>query len=145
MAFETIMKIASSGMSAESVRLHTIASNLANAKVVSSSEDKAYRAKLPIFSEVLEDENPHYGLDPGDGAASVAVTDIVESQAPIAKVYDPNNPQANAEGYTFYSNVNQMHQFADMLAASRNYQTMVDLMNVSKTLQLRTLELMKIT
>lgn len=143
MAFETIMKIASSGMSAETIRLNTIASNLANSKVVTGSEADAYRAKMPVFSEVLADENTSFGWDAGDGAAAVAVTDIIESQAPIHKIYEPNNPSANSEGYVFSSNVNQMQQFADMLSASRNYQTMVDLMNVTKTLQMRTLDLMK--
>jgi flagellar basal-body rod protein FlgC len=132
-----IFDIAGSGMSAQSVRLNTVASNLANAESVSGSAEGAYRARHPVFEAVRA------GIaGQQDGAvAAVRVRGIVEdSRAPEMR-YEPGNPLANAEGYVFAPNVNAVEEMVDMISASRAYQNNVEVMNTSKELLLATLRL----
>ncbi len=136
MSLFKIFEIAGSGMSAQSVRLNTVASNVANADSVSSSEGDTYRARLPVFATVLD-----RSLDADPAAAGVRVAGIVESEAPLAKHFEPNHPAADAEGYVYRPNVNVVDELANMISASRSYQTQVEVLNTSKQLVLRTLTL----
>jgi flagellar basal-body rod protein FlgC len=144
MAFFNIFDIAGSGMSAESVRLNTVASNLANADSVSSSASTAYKARYPVFQAVQAALNP--GQPPAmQGAdASVAVDGIVQSTAAPTARYEPGNPMANSQGYVFSSNVNVVQQMVDMISASRSYQNDAQVMNTTKTLMIDTLKLSQI-
>ncbi len=135
MSLFTIFDIAGSGMSAQSLRLNTTASNLANADSVSSSVDEVYRTRSPVFAAVLNDAEQGYK------AGSVQVKGIVESQAPIRKEYNPTHPLANKDGYVFHSNVDPVAEMANMMSASRSYQNNVEIANTSKQLLLRTLQL----
>jgi flagellar basal-body rod protein FlgC len=137
MSLFNIFDIAGSGMSAQSLRLNTTASNLANADSVSSSVDQTYRARHPVFSTVLEDAQS--GMKQG----SVQVAGVVESQAPIKSVYNPAHPMANEQGYVFHSNVDSISEMANMMSASRSYQNNVEIANTSKQLLIRTLQLGK--
>jgi flagellar basal-body rod protein FlgC len=137
MSLFNIFDIAGSGMSAQSLRLNTTASNLANADSVSSSIDQTYRARHPVFSTVLEDAQS--GMKQG----SVQVAGVVESQAPIKSVYNPAHPMANEQGYVFHSNVDSISEMANMMSASRSYQNNVEIANTSKQLLIRTLQLGK--
>lgn len=139
MSLERIFDITGSALSAGSVRLNTVSSNLANAETVSGSPETAYRARLPVFASVLESQVG--GADPQ--AATVRVTGIVESNAPPRMEYRPDHPAADADGYIYHSNVNVMEQMADLISASRSYQTNVDVMSTTLQLLLRTLELGK--
>jgi flagellar basal-body rod protein FlgC len=134
-----IFDIAGSGMSAQSVRLNTVASNLANAESVSGSAETAYRAKHPVFEAVRAQlAAGQAGVNP---SVAVQVTDIVEdSRAPEMR-YQPGNPLANAEGYVFAPNVNVVEEMVDMISASRAYQNNVEVLNTSKELLLATLRL----
>lgn len=137
MSLFTIFNIAGSGMSAQSLRLNVTASNLANAETVSSDPTQTYRARQPIFSAVMQGESA-----PGDEPnVGVSVLDIVESQAPLRSQYEPNNPQADAKGYIYLPNVNAVEEMANMISASRSYQSNVEVINTSKQLLLRTLAL----
>src|SRR5687768_3963271 len=134
-----IFDIAGSGMSAQSVRLNTVASNLANAESVSGSAETAYRAKHPVFEAVRAQLAA--GQAGNNPSAAVQVTDIVEdSRAPEMR-YQPGNPLANAEGYVFAPNVNVVEEMVDMISASRAYQNNVEVLNTSKELLLATLRL----
>ncbi len=135
MSLFNIFDIAGSGMSAQSLRLNTTASNLANANSVSSSVDQTYRARSPVFSAVLD--NAQQGYQQG----GVKVNGIVESQAPVRAEYNPSHPMANADGYIFHSNVDSIAEMANMMSASRSYQNNVEIANTSKQLLLRTLQL----
>ncbi|MBD3619591.1 MAG: flagellar basal body rod protein FlgC [Chromatiales bacterium] len=135
MASFSIFDISGSAMSAQSVRLNTVASNMANVDVVSPTPEGAYRAKQPVFQAVLDSMGQNTGKVP------VRVTGIRESQAEPMQEYAPSHPQANAEGYIYRSNVNVVEQMADMMSASRNYQTNVDVLNTVKRLMLSTLRL----
>lgn len=133
-----IFDIAGSGMSAQSVRLNTVASNLANAESVSGDPKTAYRAKHPVFEAVRAQLAGQVGGDPG---AAVRITGIVEDTRAPEMRYQPGNPLANAEGYVFAPNVNVVEEMVDMISASRAYQNNVEIMSTSKDLLLATLRL----
>ena len=141
MALFNIFNIAGSGMSAESVRLNTVASNLANADSVSSNPSTAYKARYPVFQAVQAALQPGQSPNMQAANASVAVDGIVQSTAPPTARYEPGNPMANANGYVYSSNVNVVQQMVDMISASRSYQNDAQVMNTSKTLMIDTLKL----
>jgi flagellar basal-body rod protein FlgC len=144
MALFNIFNIAGSGMSAESVRLNTVASNLANADSVSSSAATAYKARYPVF-QAIQASLMSPGAAAADGTqgadAAVHVSGIVQSTAPGTPHYEPGNPLADANGYVYSSNVNVVEQMADMISASRSYQNNVQVLETSKQLMLDTLKL----
>jgi flagellar basal-body rod protein FlgC len=131
MSFKDISNIAGSAMAAQSVRLNTIASNLANADTAAPSEAEAYRARKPVFAAVMEN----------DAGGRVQVLDVVQSADPVRKVYEPGNPLADAEGMVVYSNVNSVAEMADMMSASRAFETNVEVLGRIKTMQQSLLKL----
>jgi len=139
-----IFDIAGSGMSAQSVRLNTVASNLANADSVSSDPATVYRAKHPVFKAVLGD-GVGDGLGVGGGAdaatATVEVTGIAENPAAPQTRYDPGNPLADAQGYVYAPAVNVVEEMTDMISASRSYQNNVEVLNTARDMMLDTLKL----
>ena len=128
-----VLDIAGSAMNAQMVRLNTTASNMANADSVATTEAEAYRAKQPVFAALLQET--------ANAAAGVQVTGIVERQAPVIKRYEPGNPMADADGYVFGSNVNEVEEMANMISASRSFQNSSEVFNTSKDLMMRTLQL----
>lgn len=134
MSLFNIFDIAGSGMSAQMVRLNTTASNISNADTASSSVDRTYRARYPLFSTVMTGEM-------GQQAAGVEVKGIVESNAPLRPQYSPNHPMADEQGYVYYPNVNVVEEMANMMSASRSYETNVQVINTSKQLMTKTLQL----
>jgi flagellar basal-body rod protein FlgC len=135
-----IFDIAGSGLSAQSVRLNTVASNLANADSVSGDPATVYKARHPIFQAVQQQVQGASSLD-NQSEAAVRVSGIMESQAAPQMRYDPGNPLANAEGNVYAPNVNVIEEMTDMISASRAYQDNVEVMNTSKDLMLATLKL----
>ncbi len=133
-----IFDIAGSGMAAQSVRLNTVASNLANAESVSGTAEGAYKARHPVFEAVRAEMAGRPGMNPG---VAVQVTQIVEDSRAPSMRYEPGNPLANAEGYVFAPNVNVVEEMVDMISASRAYQNNVEVLNTSKELLLATLRL----
>ena len=142
MGLYNVFDIAGSSMSAQSVRLNTVASNLANADVVSSTEAGAYRSRQPVFAAVMDALNGggQDGMSQGQ-KSGVRVAGIVEDNAVARKEYQPEHPLANKEGYIFKSNVNAIEEMANMMAASRSYQNNVEVLNTSKQLLLKTLNM----
>jgi len=136
MPFKDISQIAGSAMAAQTVRLNTIASNLANAESVSGNEEQTYRARKPVFAAVMTNES-------GEAAAGarVQVLDVVESAEPLRKVYEPGHPLANADGMVFYPNVNQVAEMTDMMSASRAFETNVEVLGRIKSMQASLLKL----
>lgn len=128
-----VFGIAGSALTAQSVRLNTVSSNLANADSVTSSNGQPYRAKQVVF-EVRP-------ISEGGDANGVRVTQIVESAAPLRTTYDPTNPAANKEGYVQMPNVNVVEEMVNMISASRSYQTNAEMMNTAKQLMLKTLSI----
>ena len=134
MSLFRIFDIAGSAMNAESLRLNVVAGNLANAQSVARDENSVYRARQAVFSTVLEDEV-------GAVAGSVEISDVVASDAPARKEYQPGHPLADGDGYIYLSNVNSIEEMTNMMSATRSYQTNVETINSVKELMLRTLSL----
>ncbi len=140
----SIFDIASSAMNAQMVRLNTTASNLANVDTVSTTEADAYRARNPVFraAMVAAGATPS-SLNGANNAQlpGVLVQSIAQNEAPVPMRYDPSNPMANEDGYVFGSNVNAVEEMANMISASRAYQSNMEVFNTTKSLMLRTLQL----
>jgi flagellar basal-body rod protein FlgC len=135
MSMFNIFDTAASAMSAQTLRLNLVASNMANVDSVSSSIDQTYRARHPVFQALLNQTNPD------EPAVGVQLAGVVESQAPLRMEYAPDHPMANAEGYIFRPNVNMVEEMADMISASRSYQSNVEVINSAKQLMIATLRL----
>ena len=130
-AFSTF-DIAGTALSAQSLRLNLTASNLANMHDVAGKPDDVYRARQALFGAAG-------GF--GDAFAGVNVLGVTESVAPPIERYDPGNPQANEDGIVYAANVNAMEEMANMISASRSYQSNLEVINTAKDLMLRTLAL----
>lgn len=128
----SIFDIAGSAMRAQNLRLNATASNLANANSVSGTEEGAYRARHPVFAAMLSDE-----------IGGVEVRGVVESNREVNKRFEPDHPLANEEGYVFGSNVDNVEEMANMMSASRSYQSNVDLLGTVRQLMLQTLKMGK--
>ena len=139
MSLFSIFNVAGSGMAAQSLRLNTVASNLANADSVASTPEGAYRSREPLFAAV---KNQQGGGSNAVGEG-VQVLGVTESQAAIPSRYEPGNPLANADGYVFSSNVNPVDELVNMISASRSYQNNVEVMNSTRQLMQKTLDLGK--
>ena len=131
MSLYDAFQVASSAMSAQSMRLNAVASNLANADSIVSSDGKPYRAKQVVFQAMP------IGSD--GSSTGVRVSQVLEDASPPRMVYDPKNPAADEKGYVAFSNVDVVEEMTNMISASRSYQTNVEVMNTAKTMMLRTL------
>jgi flagellar basal-body rod protein FlgC len=132
MSLLQVFQIAGSALNAQSLRLNTTASNLANADSVAGADGQPYRAKQVVFAATPV---------AGTAAQGVKVTQVVNSAAPLRQVYDPANPAADAEGYVAMPNVNVVEEMVNMISASRSYQSNVEVMTTAKTLMQRTLNI----
>ena len=139
----SIFDVSGSAMSAETVRLNTTASNLANAQSVTSNFADTYRARHPVFATqgVAGGDGDAGSIDESDEGRGVKVLGIVESNAPLQMRYEPDHPLANADGYVAYPNVNVVQEMADMISATRSFQMNVEVLNSAKSLAERVLTL----
>lgn len=142
MGITNTFEITGSALSAQSAHIDLIARNMANAQLVTGSEDSAYRAQRPEFGTILNSQfgAPVFG---GDDSRGVRVDRVLESQAPVERQRMPESPLADADGYVYLSNVNLVEEMAYMMQASRSYQSNVEVMNTSKQLMLSTLQMGK--
>ena len=124
--------IAGSALSAQSMRLNAVASNLANADSIAGPDGKPYRAKQVVFEATPV---------AGQAAQGVRVKQVVEDASPGRMIYDPRNPAANENGYVTLPNVSVVDEMVNMISASRSYQTNADVMNTAKQMLLKTLTL----
>ena len=135
MSMLKIFDTAATGMSAQSLRLNLVASNMANADSVSSSIDQTYRARQPVFKAMLDQANADAP------AVGVKMAGVVESQSPLIKEFSPDHPLADEEGYIFRPNVNMIEEMANMMSASRSYQNNVEVASAAKQLLMATLRM----
>lgn len=138
MSLDKIFGIAGSALNAQTTRLNTIASNLANAGTMSSTEQEAYRAKRPVFKTVMDEQVRQRDLNYQGG---VKVEQLQDDPAPVRRVADPTNPLADKDGFVYLSNVNEMTEMVEMMAATRSYQNNVEVVNTARQLMLRTLDI----
>lgn len=135
MSLYRVFDIAGSGLTAQALRLNTTASNIANASSVSSSIDKTYRGRHPVFAAEMDK-----ALDDQQGSG-VKVLGIVESDAPLNTEYNPSHPMADEKGFIYKPNVNVMEEMANMISASRSYDANVQVADAAKQMLSRTLTL----
>ncbi len=144
MGINSVFDIAGSGMTAQSLRMNTTASNLANAQSAASSVEEVYRGRHPVFAAVQR-EAMGFGtpsdLNSTKAEVGVSVLGIVESDAPLQKRYEPHHPKADEEGYVLYPNVDVVEEMANMISASRSFQMNVEVMNSAKQMLQRALTL----
>jgi len=133
MSLFNVFDVSGSALQAQSVRLNTTSSNLANANSISSSSGETYRARHPVFAPFMKD----FGEQ--DPSVGVRVLGVVESQKPLRREHNPEHPLADEEGFVFLPNVNVVEEMANMISASRAYQTNVEVMNSAKQMLMRTL------
>jgi flagellar basal-body rod protein FlgC len=136
MSLFNVFNITGSGMSAQSMRLNTTASNIANADSVSSSVDETYRARHPVFAAAMQKAAAGQ-----DSSVGVQVLGVVESNKPLNVEYSPEHPMADKDGFIYKPNVNVIEEMTNMISASRSYQTNVQLAESAKNMLNKTLTL----
>jgi len=140
MALDQIFNIAGSALNAQTVRMNTTASNLANSSTVASSDKEAFRAKRTSFQSVLKDTMTDLQ---GPYAGGVKVKELVNDPSPIRRMVDKGNPLADKDGFIYMSNVNEMTEMVEMMSASRSYQNNVEVVNTARTLMSKTIDMLK--
>jgi len=136
MSLMGIFNVSGSAVSAQSQRLNVVASNLANADTVAGPDGQAYKARQVVFQTL-----PFQQGGAANVAAGVSVTNVTENDTPGRRTFDPKHPQADAEGYVTYSNVNAVEEMVNMISASRSYQNNIEVMTTAKSLLQKTLQL----
>ncbi|MFN5258874.1 MAG: flagellar basal body rod protein FlgC [Burkholderiales bacterium] len=134
MSLMRAFEIGSTGLVAQSIRLNTTASNIANVETLEGPDGRPYRGRQVVFRTT-----PIQGT-PGAG---VEVANIVENDAPLRKEYKPGHPRADAQGYIEMPNVNPVEEMVNMISASRSYQMNIELMSNTRLLITRTLSMGK--
>ena len=134
MSLLSTFDVGTTGLVAQSVRLNLIASNVANAETAVSADGMPYRSRHVVFQALPRKQSAGVG---------VQVARVVESDAAPRLEYRPGHPLANEQGYVTMPNVNPAEQMVDMVSASRAYQLNIELMNTTRQLMLKTLDLGK--
>lgn len=140
MSMDNIFGIAGTALNAQLTRINATASNLANVGTVSTSEQEAFRSKRPIFKALMSSEMTNSGAQYVGG---VKVSRMVDDTAPPRRVSDPKNPMADKDGYVYQSNVSEVTEMVEMMAAARSYQNNVEVINTARQLMMRTLDISK--
>jgi flagellar basal-body rod protein FlgC len=139
MSLFNVFNTAGSALNAETIRLNTTASNLANAESVNGDATKVYRARHPVFQSMMDMSSQSF--DDPDASVGVRVLGVVESTAPATMRYQPENPSANKDGYVFSSNVNSIEEMTNMISANRSFATNVEAINTARDLLLKTISM----
>lgn len=149
MAFLSSMNVVGSGLTAQQLRLDVVSENITNRTTTRTEGGGAYRRKMVVFEAEGERSPFQAALDRAFGrgasgtAGGVRVTEIVEDPSDFKLVYDPEHPDANAEGYVEMPNVDLMQEMADAMAASQAYSANVTAFNVLKQVAAKGLEIGK--
>ena len=138
MSLFNVFNVAGSALNAQTIRLNTTASNLANAESVNGDASKVYRARHPVFQAMMDSQD---GFGDQDAAVGVRVLGVVESTAPPLMRYQPDNPLANKDGYVFSSNVNSIEEMTNMISANRSFSTNVLAINTARDLLLKVISM----
>ena len=136
-SLSNIFDVSARAMSAQMMRLNTVASNLANARSTYTNPEDAYRAIKPVFSTLYADDLEKSGV------SSVDVVDIVSVDREPEKVYQPGHPKADADGYIYMAAVNPEEELVEMLEASRQYENNVEIVSTLRGLMMRTISMGK--
>ena len=129
---QNVFDVAARAMNAQITRLNAVASNLANARTYASTPEEAYKAIKPVFATKYADNFEDAGL------ATVDVERVVPLDRDAEKVYQPDHPKADENGYVYASAVNVEEEMIDMLEASRQYQNNLEVVSTLRSLMART-------
>jgi flagellar basal-body rod protein FlgC len=132
-----VFDVSGSAMNAETIRLNTTTSNLANAESVNGDATKVYRARHPVFQSMMDEA----GLDDQDASVGVRVMGVVESNTPPVRTYQPDHPLADKDGFVYASNVNTVEEMANMISANRSFATNVEAVNTARDLLLKVISM----
>ncbi len=135
------LKISSSALKAQTLRLNTISSNLANIETTRTPEGGPYRKREVVFRTTAPDFASRLDSALGGAVQGVEVASIRENQSPFKRVHDPGHPDADAEGYVSLPNVNLLEEMADMMTATRAYEANVTAVKSAKRMALKALEI----
>jgi len=138
-----ILRISSSGLKAQRTRMEVIAGNLANIHTTKTDEGGPYKKKEVVFMSADVSGEKSFGGVLAKKIEGVKVNSVEESGKAFEKVFDPNHPDADREGYVTFPNVNLMEEMTDMTAATRAYEANVNVMNTTKEMLIKTLDLIK--
>ncbi len=142
MDFLTSMQIGASGLTAQRMRMDTIASNLANIETTRTPEGGPYKRKDVMFSALpLEDFSETFKGTLADQVRQVKVTEVVEDQSAPTMVYNPSHPDANEKGYVAMPNINLMEEMVNLINATRSFEANVQSINAAKSMALRAIDL----
>ena len=139
MSLFNVFNVAGSGLNAETIRLNTTASNLANAESVNGDLTKVYRARHPVFQAMMDTADTSF--ENQDASSGVRVLGIVESAAPPVKTYQPDHPLADKDGFVYSSNVNSIEEMTNMISANRSFATNIEAINTARDLLLKTISM----
>lgn len=128
------LNTSASALTAQRLRMDTIASNLANANTTRTDKGTAYRREMVVF----EAKQP---TKPGSASSGVHVAGIIEDQSPFKLVYDPEHPDANEKGYVAYPNINPITEMTDLISATRSYEANVTVVQALKGAANKALEI----
>jgi len=134
-------RISGSALQAQSIRLNTISSNLANVETTSTPDGGPYKKKSVYFQSTPKTFQEQLDGEIKDGVQGVKVAGITEDQAPPKKVYNPSHPDANADGYVEMPNISVLEEMVDMMSATRSYQANVTTIKMAKRMAMKALEI----
>ncbi len=145
MSLMNSMNVSASGLTAQTLRMDTIAENIANVNTTRTENGTPYKRKTVLFQE-KNDEHPFsqvFNKIVGSKAngKGVLVTNIIEDDTEGSLIYDPSNPDANADGYVQMPNVNIVTEMVNMISASRSYEANVTALTTTKSMIAKTLEI----
>ncbi|CEH33300.1 flagellar basal body rod protein FlgC [Romboutsia lituseburensis] len=126
------MRISASGLSAERMRMDVISSNVANAKTTRTEEGGAYKRKVASFEENYDEKL---------GMLGVKTVSIEDDKSPLRRLYEPNHPDADEQGYVEYPNVDLLVEMSELISASRAYESNIDTLNAQKSMISKALEI----
>ncbi len=142
MSFNSIYDTAGSAMNAQTVRLNTVSSNLANADSVASNPNDVYKALKPVFSSVYNQFEAQQTTN--KAAVPVYIADVVEVESLVQGKYEPDNPLSNNDGYVYYSGVNVVNEMADMMSATRSFEASAEVFSNVKSMQQSLLRILEV-
>ncbi len=131
MSFSGIYETSGSAMTAQTIRLNTISSNLANADAIASNPNDVYKPLKPVFSAVFNS----LSADQNQGVVPVKIADVVEIDGLVQSRYEPGNPLADEQGYVYQTGINVVNEMADMMSSTRSFEANVEVLSNVKSMQ----------
>ena len=141
MAFLSSLNISGSALTAQKFRMDVISSNIANASTTRTEDGGPYIKKSVVFEEQDNSFNSIFNSLENGASSGVKVSEVLEDTDAVKKVYDPDNPDADANGYVLTPDINTVEEMTDMMSATRSYQANVTVFNAVKLMATAALEI----